>query len=393
MKKALAILLALLTLTLPVFSLAESPLTHFSGNCGYTLDYPAELLNVSTYGPTATFFAEGLEDSMSVSVMAFEEPFCNDPVDYLVRIMQSYDIPAVAENITLRKTAAGGGLYSCLIPLNDSFSEECILTENGRMFIISIFMHDSLREKYMPVADAMALSLATDPAGDYSGFAEDIEDRYETDFYTYMIDRFSPMLEKWGTAAWEKWEPEKLYENGITPLLALMDYNADIIHFDFVDLDSDGDYEMVLYTDPADGSAGVNILAVIVRGEDGAFNTLLLSGERDFYTLCGDSEGGYILREDKSDSAYEFGTSFWKMTNRHQLDFIDGIMCTADDDNGQVIWYRCDLGSRSNTDLSVTEDDAMAVIGSYAPCDELDAWIFLSDFMRWDMRLPLPDAE
>lgn len=394
MKRMIAVCLALLLVLLCTVSPAESTLTHFVGRCGFTMDYPEELLDVFAYATNTTFAAKAEEDIMSLTVLA-EPELSEDPVGTLVTSMEEYRMSVTREDVRTLKTDAGTDIYTCTIDLEEAFMEMFILQEDGRQFYFDIYMHNDVRDKYLDAAEKAVLSFVTDPDGDFSGYEEsyDEEGDIEADYYSFMIDQYAPALQLWGTAAWEKWDPTLLDDCDISILLALMDHRADQVLVDFADLDNDGDAEMLLYTAPADGSEGANLLEIYYHDENDAINPDLISAERDAYSLCGDAENGYIVREDASDSAFRSGVFFWQMAGKGAWDLVDGVIFQADD-AGNPGWYRTqDLDWDIANDEAITEEQAMEILDGTKPCNELITAFCLADYMALDMDLPLETAE
>lgn len=387
MKKTWMILMALI-FTLGSASFAEGTLTHYDGKCGFTMEYPAELLEVHSYGTNTTFVAIAENDIMNMTILP-DASVAEDPVQKLVSIMQEYAVPAGSEDVRHFQTAAGAEVYACQIPLEDAMMEEFLLQQDGREFYISIYLHTDVKDKYLNAAEDMVLSFSTDPNGDFSGYEEEetMEDMYEPDYFSTMIDQYAPVLRLWGTAVWEKWDMSRLYDWDVSPLLYLMDHQADQVHIDFVQLAREGTDELILYTLPADGSIGTDLLAVYAADANGTLFISALSAERDHFSLCGDEDNGYVLREDCSNSAFQSGVLFWQMTADGNCTLIDAVIFEAAED-GSENWYRThDMDWDVSNDEPISPEEAQRLMDAYPPCDQPDAAYRLSDYMEWEMEL------
>ena len=141
------------------------------------------------------------------------------------------------------------------------------------------------------------------------------EEEEGQDFYSMMFGLYDSVLRQTATALTEHWEPERLAENGLCPLLANL--TPDEVMADCICLGNDevvSDYALILYTE----SESIDLLSMAVLSGD-PFRLVLTASDRNRYTLLRDDEG-YVIAQQSSDS----GMLYWRVSPAGDQTLIEG---------------------------------------------------------------------
>ena len=132
----------------------------------------------------------------------------------------------------------------------------------------------------------------------------------EGDAYTQYINNVYPQqIARYREAAADKWDEGKLIEKELSTIAA--DY-YDSIGFSFVDLDGDGNYELII----GGGTTEDPVVFEVWTVADGEPRLLALSGARDrYYIEYNNDDNMYILANESSSGATSSMDTYYMLTD------------------------------------------------------------------------------
>ena len=388
MKKLLIAMLMILVLMTTAF--AESEWTHYDGKFGFTMEYPADVFDLSAYGINVTLITKEQNDTANFTVLD-EEEFTADPVAKLIANAAEFNVPCTKDDIRVIENDVGGKLYLVRIPYSESVELNGIYQEGDREIWLSAFMSQSVEDKYAPLFEKVMMSVRMDNDGDFSGRDEDMEDyECEGSFYDDMIEKYMDILTQYGQAVVDHLDAGKLMDAGLSPLLAYMADDPDTIRFDFISLSGTADYSLAIYDIRSAGSdTAIQLLAVYTKDADDKLVFSLISAERNYYDLYGSEEEGFQIANLGSNSAFESGVFYYQMSAIDKMELIESIITTAND-KGEAVTYHSLKEGWDVTDAElITDEQAAKIYASYMPCTELNGDERLVDVIQYDMGIDL----
>ena len=194
--------------------------------------------------------------------------------------------------------------------------------------------------------------------------AEDDMD-YEGDAFTYYIDEvYAEQIRRYYIPLVEQWTEGEYFENGLSAL----PYNyyegdpLDNVGFGFVDLDNDGNLELVIGAIlNADKDPSVFEIWTLVDDEP---VMLAQGGYRNRYVLQHEEENdAWYVANEASSSAANHATYYLMLENGH-FKVIQGIVfdAVADEQNPWFMAY--DLDWDASNDEPINEETANAILES-----------------------------
>ena len=357
-----------------------------TGRTGFTVDYPADLLEIASQQDVSTLFLPKDESALGsfnlqiqATVPGLEQ---EDPAAYLTKMMSYYE--GEHSEVTTGENSRGAATWCARYMVGDSVAWDWVIQQEGREFLVMTYMLDC-EEAYLPVVQAMVDSFAVDLNGDMSGF--DDAEVNDIDFFGELFSRYDSVLRLYGTASYEEWDIDQLDTNGISLLMVNLNDPYDIL-LDLIDLGGNAelnDYALVIFTKNAE-SEGADVVGLYVQDGDNV-KTVAISGERDLYSLVKDADGAYVLKEDASNSAFQSGTLYYHISADGGLQLIEGIVYDAGA-NADAPWYIThDTDWDVSNDTPCTEEEAAALQAAYTDATDLNIGTSLEDFMEVDMGL------
>lgn len=195
--------------------------------------------------------------------------------------------------------------------------------------------------------------------------AEEEDIVYEGDASSYYIDQvYTEQIRRYHTALSERWTEEQYLENGMSPLPVYY-YEGNPLEnvgFDFLDLDNDGHWELVIGAIlNAEQDPAVFEIWTLVDGEP---VMLVQGGSRNRYVLqyVQEDEMWYIANEASNGAANH--ATYYLMVNQGKLVVTQGIVfdAAADEQNPWFITY--DLDWDVSNDDPIDEETANAILES-----------------------------
>ena len=186
---------------------------------------------------------------------------------------------------------------------------------------------------------------------------EDVE--YEGDATSYYIEVYKTVLDQHKQAISEKWDEQKLLEEGLSPLLSYC-YEGDALQnigYAFLDIDGDGAYE--LFIEPISGDEFVDqMIFEMYTCKNDEIKQVLCGDVRDKYYLGDLEEGGYIVSNYASSGAAQSTWNYFTLEG-DQLTLVQGILFdeTEDTENPWSFAYE--------EERLANEDSARELIQSY----------------------------
>ena len=188
---------------------------------------------------------------------------------------------------------------------------------------------------------------------------------YEGDASSYYIDQvYTEQIQRYHTALSERWTEEHYLENGMSPLPVYY-YEGNPLEnvgFDFLDLDNDGHWELVIGAIlNAEQDPAVFEIWTLVDGEP---VMLVQGGSRNRYVLqyVQEDEMWYIANEASNGAANH--ATYYLMLSQGKLVVTQGIVfdAAADEENPWFMTY--DLDWDVSNDEPIDEETANAILES-----------------------------
>lgn len=195
--------------------------------------------------------------------------------------------------------------------------------------------------------------------------AEDDAD-YKGDVYTYYIDKvYSEQINRYYVPLSERWEKGRYSENGLS-VLPYSHYEGDPLDhvgFGFVDLDHDGNLELVIGAIPeAEKNPSVfeiwtlvnDVPVMLAQGGTGSHYVLLYEEENDAW---------YVVSE-VSNGAESHATHYLRLEDG-EFKVVQGIVFDAAADERNPWFMTYDLDWDVANDEPIDEETASAILESY----------------------------
>ena len=183
-------------------------------------------------------------------------------------------------------------------------------------------------------------------------------------FSRYTDEVYSEQISRYYTALSEKWDEGKYFENNMSALPAYY-YEGNPLEnvgFDFVDLDNDGSWELVIGAIlNAEQDPAVFEIWTLVDGEP---VMLAQGGSRNRYILQYVEEDGmwYVVNEGSNGAANN--ATYYLMLSEGKFEVTQGIVfdAFADEENPWFMAY--DLDWDTSNDNPIVEETATAILES-----------------------------
>ena len=181
------------------------------------------------------------------------------------------------------------------------------------------------------------------------------------------IDYYRDILNRWYTAAVEKWDMETLENNSLNYMAAYCyaDNPTDRLGFQLRDLDGDGITELLVGSMMGDDYQDLIVLELYTV-KDGSPVQVFSSGERDRYYLCSDG----TFANEGSSSAFESTYNYYSYTNGELV--LNGSVKFDMAANREQPYFFETSGERINVDeasatAKINEYKALYVKPGYTP--------------------------
>lgn len=199
------------------------------------------------------------------------------------------------------------------------------------------------------------------------------EEEPEGDAYTYYINEvYKKELAAYETALKEEWDPEKYYENDMSPLASYYyEGNAlDNVGFALQDMDADGRYELLI----GETSGTDPVIFEMYTAPDGKPKSVFTSYDRDRYYVEWLEEGAWMIANEGSSSA---ANSAWhySILSDGKLEVMQAVVfdALADEQNPWFLAYDDDWDTGNDTPTD--EEMAQAIIDSNTRCYTVPEYI------------------
>lgn len=187
----------------------------------------------------------------------------------------------------------------------------------------------------------------------------------ETDSFRTYGEEYEEVLDKYYAALSEKWDGQKLSEEGLSLLsLYCQEGNAlENVGYTFLDVNGDGVCELMIGAIHGDEFVD-KMLFELYTLEDGVPVQIFAGQERDRYYIAGLEEGGYLIANEASSGAANSAWFYYVMDGK-ELSVVQAILYNAAASPDQV-WYMAysrewDISSAEPVEEQLAED----IIESY----------------------------
>lgn len=192
---------------------------------------------------------------------------------------------------------------------------------------------------------------------------EDIVYEDKTTFY-YINGVYKDQIARYATALSERWDEGKYFENDLSaqPYYYYEGNPLDNVGFGFVDLDNDGNWELVIGAIlNAERDPAVFEIWTLVNGEP---VMLAQGGTRNRYVLQYVEEDSmwYVVNEASSSAANS--ATYYLMLNEGKFEVVQGIVLDAEADEQNPWFMTYDLDWDVSNDMQIDEETAGAILES-----------------------------